>query len=68
MKKLFYLVRCFVLVAGSAQAGAGGNSVKQENPRQAGKSSIYNLKIFFDILDPISVYFPRLGIFPTQET
>jgi hypothetical protein len=42
MKKLFLLVLCFFLVAGSAQAGAGGNSARQdEQLRQAGKSSIY---------------------------
>lgn len=45
MKKLFLLVLCFFLVAGSAQAGAGGNSAKQDNPRQAGNSPIY----FYDI-------------------
>ena len=45
MKKLFLMVLCFFLVAASAQAGAGGNSGKQENPRQAGKSSIY----FYDV-------------------
>lgn len=46
MKKLFLLVLCFFWVAGSAQAGAGGNSAKQdEQLRQAGKSSIY----FYDI-------------------
>ena len=45
MKKLFMLMLCFFLVAASGQAGAGGKSVNQENPRQAGKSSIY----FYDI-------------------
>jgi hypothetical protein len=45
MKKLFFLIMCFFLVAGFAQAGAGGNSAKQENPRQAGKSSVY----FYDV-------------------
>jgi hypothetical protein len=46
MKKLFLLVLCCFWVAGSAQAGAGGNSAKQdEQLRQAGKSSIY----FYDV-------------------
>lgn len=45
MKKLFLLVMCFFLVAVFAQAGASGKSGKQENPRQAGKSSIY----FYDV-------------------
>jgi hypothetical protein len=45
MKRVLLLVLCFGFVAGSAQAGAGGNSAKQENPRQAGKSSVY----FYDI-------------------
>lgn len=45
MKKLILLVLCFFLVAASTQAGAGGYLAKQENPRQAGKSSIY----FYDV-------------------
>ena len=45
MKKVFLLVVCFLLVAAFAQAGPGGNSAKQENPRQAGESSIH----FFDV-------------------
>ena len=37
MKKLFLFVLCLFFVAGSAQAGAGGNSAKQdEQLRQAG--------------------------------
>ena len=45
MKKLFMLMLCFFLVAASAQAGGGATSAEQENPRQAGKSSIY----FYDV-------------------
>jgi hypothetical protein len=45
MKKLFLGVLCFILVAASTQAGAGDNSVKQENSRQAGNSGIH----FYDV-------------------
>jgi len=46
MKKVFLLVLCFFFVAASAQARAGADSAKQdENPRHAGKSSVY----FYDV-------------------
>ena len=46
MKKVFLLVLCLFFVAVSAQARAGADSAKQdENPRHAGKSSIY----FYDV-------------------
>jgi hypothetical protein len=46
MKKVFLLVLCLFFVAVSAQAGAGADSAKQdENPRHAGKSSVY----FYDV-------------------
>jgi hypothetical protein len=46
MKKVFLLVLCFFFVAASAQAGAEADSAKQdENPRHAGKSSVY----FYDV-------------------
>jgi len=64
MKKLFLLVLCFFLVAGSAQAGAGGNSAKQENPRQAGKSSIY----FYDVEVPNGNGYGRLVINTDKHT
>ena len=46
MKKILLMVLCLFLMAAPDQAGAGGKSTKQEeNPRQAGKSSVY----FYDI-------------------
>jgi hypothetical protein len=46
MKKLFLFILCLFFVAGSAQAGAGGNSAKQDGQLwQAGESSIY----FYDV-------------------
>ena len=46
MKKLFLIVLCFAFMAGSALAGAGGNAgATKDNPRQAGKSSVY----FYDV-------------------
>ena len=46
MKKVFLLVLCFFFVTASAQARAGVDSAQQdENPRHAGKSSVY----FYDV-------------------
>lgn len=46
MKKLFLFILCLFFVAGSAQAGAGGNPAKQGGQLwQAGESSIY----FYDM-------------------
>lgn len=66
MKKLFYLVLCFVLVAGSAQAGAGGNSAKQDdnNLRRAGKSSIF----FYDVESTSTHGFGKLVIDMNKHT
>ena len=64
MKKLFLVVLCFVFMAGSALAGAGGNSAKQENPRQAGKSSIY----FYDVESKDDAGYGRLVINADKHT
>lgn len=64
MKKLFLLVLCFVLVAASTQAGAGGYLAKQENPRQAGKSSIY----FYDVESKVDEGYGRLVIDVAKKT
>lgn len=66
MKRLLLLVLCFCLVAASAQAGASGNSAKKENPRQAGKSSIY----FYDVesKSPDSNGYGRLVIDTAKKT
>lgn len=64
MKKLFLLVLCVFLVAASDQAGAGGKSAKQENPRQAGKSSIY----FYDVESKDDNGYGRLVINTDKHT
>lgn len=64
MKRILLLVLCFFCMTGFAQAGASGKSGKQENPRQAGKSSIY----FYDVESKDDNGYGRLVINADKHT
>ena len=63
-EKTILLDNVFFLVASSAQAGASGKSTKQENFRQAGKSSIY----FYDVESKEGSGYGRLVINADKKT